>query len=169
MNGKPTKPSTVALLPTSSRSFPEDLADEGARRRRVELAFPLNFARSASVRIGGMEMAPPSLIWNSTPMAGSGVRMSENNITPSTPYARKGWSEISSAASGISDRSRNVGYLATRSLYTFMWRPACLIIHTGVRSTFSPRAACVNGTVSYSIAATSHRWRGEVDTEPHSE
>jgi hypothetical protein len=25
-----------------------------------------------------------------------------------------------------------------------MWRPACRIIHTGVRSTFSPRAARIN-------------------------
>ena len=78
--------------------------------------------------------------------------MSEKRITPSTPYARKGWREISSAASGISDRSRNVGYFATRSLYTFMWRPACRIIQTGVRSTFSPRAA-LNSSGSCSVAA----------------
>ena len=65
--------------------------------------------------MGEMAMAPPSLIWKSTPMAGRGVKMSLKRMTPSTPYASHGWRLISSAASGISLRSRNVGYFLTRS------------------------------------------------------
>ena len=60
---------------------------------------------------------------------------------PSTPYASHGCSEISVEISGISERSRKVGYFLTRSRYTCMCLPACRIIHTGVYSTFSPRAA----------------------------
>ena len=63
--------------------------------------------------MGSMEMPPASLIWKSTPIAGSGVRMSLNRITPSTPYAFHGWSDTSSETSGVSLRSRKVGYLET--------------------------------------------------------
>ena len=64
MKGNPTKPNTVALLPTSSRSLPNTSPTNGHAVVASNSPLPLNLARSASVRMGGMEMAPPSLIWN---------------------------------------------------------------------------------------------------------
>ena len=98
-------------------------------------------ATSAAVRSGeGMTGPLPRTTSNSTPIAGSGVRMSENMITPSTPNARHGCSESSVAISGVSERSRN-SILVEYSRKADMYRPACRISHTGVRSTVSPRAA----------------------------
>ena len=64
MNGRPTNPRTVALLPTSSRSLPNTSPTNGHAVVASNSPLPLNLARSASVRMGGIEMAPPSLIWN---------------------------------------------------------------------------------------------------------
>ena len=64
MKGRPTKPNTVALLPTSSRSLPRTSPTNGQAVVASNSPLPLNLARSASVRIGGIEMAPPSEIWN---------------------------------------------------------------------------------------------------------
>ena len=64
VNGKPTNPKTVALLPTSSRSLPNTSPTKGQAVVASNSPLPLNLARSASVRIGGIEMAPPSEIWN---------------------------------------------------------------------------------------------------------
>ena len=64
MKGRPTNPSTVALLPTSSLNFPRTSPTNGQAVVASNSPLPLNLARSASVRIGGIEMAPPSEIWN---------------------------------------------------------------------------------------------------------
>ena len=41
------------------------------------------------------------------------------------------------------------------SRYSAMWRPACLIIHTGTRSVFSPRAARIrSGSIVFPDAST---------------
>ena len=98
-------------------------------------------ATSAAVRSGeGMTGPEPRTTSKSTPIAGSGVRMSENMITPSTPYWRHGCSESSVAISGVSERLRN-STVVEYSRKACIYRPAWRISHTGVRSTASPRAA----------------------------
>ena len=77
---------------------------------------------------------------NSIPMEGSGVRMSENIMTPSVPKARKGCRESSIAISGVSERLRK-GYLLLKARKSFMYLPACLMSQTGARSVASPLAA----------------------------
>lgn len=76
---------------------------------------------------------------NSTPMAGSGVRMSLNMITPSGLKARQGCRESSIAMSGVSERCRNP-YLLEYSRNSYMYLPALRINQTGGRSACSPRA-----------------------------
>jgi len=56
----------------------------------------------------------PRTTSKSTPMAGSGVSMSENITTPSTPNARHGCSDSSMATSGVSLRIRK-GYFVEYS------------------------------------------------------
>lgn len=51
--------------------------------------------KASRVRMGSMEIPPASEMEKSTPIAGSGVRMSEKRMTPSTPYARHGCRETS--------------------------------------------------------------------------
>ena len=87
----------------------------------------------------------------STPSAGSGVRMSENMMMPSTPKALQGCRESSTAISGVSERMRN-GYLSEYARNSAMYRPACRISHTGVRDTSSPRAH--RSRMSWSAFAT---------------
>jgi hypothetical protein len=58
-------------------------------------------------REGARGFTLPRMTSNSTPMAGSGVRMSEKKMTPSGWKARHGCSESSMAISGVSDLSRN--------------------------------------------------------------
>jgi hypothetical protein len=61
----------------------------------------------SSVRSGSEITGPfPLITSNSTPMAGSGVNMSENMITPSMPYAFQHCIDSSMAISGVSDRMR---------------------------------------------------------------
>ena len=76
---------------------------------------------------------------NSTPMAGSGVRISLNMITPSGLKARQGCRESSIAMSGVSERCRNP-YLLEYSRNSDMYLPAWRINQTGGRSACSPRA-----------------------------
>ena len=67
---------------------------------------------SSFVRIGLIILGPfPSKILKSIPIAGSGVRISENIITPSTPNFRHGCNDNSIAISGVSERSLN-GYFS---------------------------------------------------------
>lgn len=59
------------------------------------------------LRMGTSMMGPlPLTTSNSMPSAGSGVRMSENMITPSVWNARHGCSDSSMAISAVSERSR---------------------------------------------------------------
>ena len=76
---------------------------------------------------------------NSTPMAGSGVRMSLNIITPSGLKARQGCRESSIAMSAVSERCRNP-YLSEYSRNSDIYLPAWRISQTGGRSPCSPRA-----------------------------
>ncbi len=86
VNGRPTKPSSVAPVPSSSaRSFLRTSPTKGtlvAGSKGGASVIALNASR---VRIGEILIAPPSEMAKSTPIAGSGVRMSENRMTPSTP------------------------------------------------------------------------------------
>ena len=83
-----------------------------------------------------------SEISNGTPIAGSGVSMSENRMTPSGAKARQGCRVISTMRSVFSDRSRNEGWRLASAWYSAMYRPACRIIHAGGRGRpSSPRAA----------------------------
>mmetsp|Transcript_11333 Transcript_11333/g.16888 ORF Transcript_11333/g.16888 Transcript_11333/m.16888 type:complete len:259 (+) Transcript_11333:577-1353(+) len=96
---------------------------------------------SSSVRISVLMTGPVPLITSkSMPSVGSGVRISENIIMPSMPYARWHCRLSSTAMSGVSDRSRK-GYLFEYSRKAAIYLPACLISHTGVLSTTSPLAA----------------------------
>ena len=65
--------------------------------------------------------------------------MSENMMTPSVPNARHGCRESAVAISGVSERSRN-SILVEYSRKADIYRPACRISQTGVRSTVSPFA-----------------------------
>jgi hypothetical protein len=56
-----------------------------------------------------------SSIVNSTPIPGSGVRISLNKMTPSVLYACQGCKLICVDTSGISERSLKVGYFLTSS------------------------------------------------------
>ena len=76
----------------------------------------------------------PLMTSNSTPSAGRGVKMSLKKMMPSVLNARHGWSDSSMAISGVSDRILK-GYLSEYSLKAAMYLPACLMSHTGVRST----------------------------------
>ncbi len=76
---------------------------------------------------------------NSTPIAGSGVRMSLNMITPSGLKARQGCNESSMAISGVSERCRKP-YLLEYSRNSAMYLPACRMSQTGGLSPCSPRA-----------------------------
>mmetsp|Transcript_116241 Transcript_116241/g.323755 ORF Transcript_116241/g.323755 Transcript_116241/m.323755 type:complete len:242 (-) Transcript_116241:11-736(-) len=86
-------------------------------------------------------MGPRPLITsNSTPRAGSGVKMSENTITASMPYFLQHCSDNSVAMAGVSDLWRK-GYLSEYCRNAFMYLPACRMSHTGVRlHPGSPRA-----------------------------
>ena len=66
-------------------------------------------ARTSAIVRSGEEMTGPSprTTSNSMPIAGSGVRMSENMMTPSVPNAFHGCSESSVAISAVSERLRN--------------------------------------------------------------
>src|SRR5580692_12285477 len=89
----------------------------------------------------GSWMTGPSPFANSNdaPMGSSGKRMSANKMAASTP-SRRGCSVTSSARSGVLQMSRSVCF--SRSLrYSGMYRPACLMNQTGVRSTRSRRQA----------------------------
>eukprot|EP00961_Rhodomonas_salina_P035623 479112-Rhodomonas_salina.2 len=71
-------------------------------------------------RIGSKITGPlPFTTSKSTPMPGSGVRMSENMMTPSVPKALNGWRESSIAISGVSDLFRK-GYLSEKARKSFM-------------------------------------------------
>mmetsp|Transcript_151417 Transcript_151417/g.282289 ORF Transcript_151417/g.282289 Transcript_151417/m.282289 type:complete len:257 (-) Transcript_151417:160-930(-) len=142
VNGKPTKPRTVAPdSPTLSRSSPKTEPTKGTSRSGLKAPPSVIRLNASRVRIGSIAIPPASEMLKSTPIAGSGVRMSEKRITPSVPYASHGCSDTSLETSGISERSRNVGYFSVSARYAAMCRPACRIIQTGVRSTVSPRAA----------------------------
>lgn len=138
MYGAPMKPSTVALPSTSRRSAPSAWRTKG---HAASGSIRCIASTAACERIGVIFGPAFSRMSKSTPIPGSGVRMSEKRMTPSVWYAFHGCSEISVATSAISERWRKVGYFLHRSRYTFMCRPAWRIIHTGGRSTVSPRAA----------------------------
>eukprot|EP00967_Tisochrysis_lutea_P144798 scaffold270947_cov30-Tisochrysis_lutea.AAC.4 len=139
VNGEPTKPSRDVFPSVSWRSAPRVSATKGslaAGSPSSVMAFTSAIVRSGEV-ITGPE---PLMTSNSTPSAGRGVRMSLNMITPSTPNACHGCRLSSMAISGVSERIRK-GYLSDIARNAFMYRPACRMSQTGVRSTGSPRAA----------------------------
>src|SRR5680860_684777 len=79
----------------------------------------------------------------STPMPGRGNRMSAKMMAASRSNLLMGWRVTSAASSGVRHISKNVRS-ALRALYSSKYRPACLIIQTGVQSTSSLRQAFRN-------------------------
>mmetsp|Transcript_3594 Transcript_3594/g.9994 ORF Transcript_3594/g.9994 Transcript_3594/m.9994 type:complete len:225 (+) Transcript_3594:636-1310(+) len=143
-------PSTAASSPTSERRF-----CSVSRTNGVLLIASSSCTRATSsiVRIGFSMIGPLSSgISKSIPIPGSGVRISEKRMTPSGLNARHGCREISVERSVFSERSRNDVCFLARSWYTFMYRPACRIIHTGGRSISSCRAALTNSGACSSAA-----------------
>lgn len=110
----------------------------------------------SSVRTGDWITGPlDSEISNGTPMAGSGVSMSENRMTPSGAKACHGCSVISTMRSVVSDRSRNEGWRLDSAWYDAMYRPACRIIHAGgLGSPSSPLAARMSSGSSVDAMGT---------------
>mmetsp|Transcript_24068 Transcript_24068/g.49789 ORF Transcript_24068/g.49789 Transcript_24068/m.49789 type:complete len:202 (+) Transcript_24068:367-972(+) len=106
VNGAPTKPRSEVRPSVSLRRLRSVSPTKGScapgSSRCVSLAM------SAAQRGGLLITGPLPLITSkSMPIAGSGVRMSENMITPSMPYAFQHCSESSVAISGVSERTRN--------------------------------------------------------------
>ena len=85
--GSPTKPNTVALLPTSWRRFFKAWATKG-----VDLYGSMRRILSTSSMVVQVFILGPSfsVISKSMPMPGNGVKMSENKMHPSVPYALQG-------------------------------------------------------------------------------
>src|SRR6202012_3674640 len=79
----------------------------------------------------------------SPPIASAVTNISENKIAASIPNRSTGSMVTSAAISGVLHISRKE-YLFLISQYSFIKRPACLIIHTGGRSVFSENAAFIN-------------------------
>ena len=74
----------------------------------VSFSSGLSIRAGADLRIGlGMSGPRFGTTSNSMPMAGSGVRISLNMMTPSGRNARQGCSDSSVAISAFSERSRN--------------------------------------------------------------
>mmetsp|Transcript_23321 Transcript_23321/g.54204 ORF Transcript_23321/g.54204 Transcript_23321/m.54204 type:complete len:232 (+) Transcript_23321:915-1610(+) len=132
------KPSSVALPSASFFSAPRVSRMKGVLLSGSSMG--VSFLTWSIDRMGVSITGPvPLMTSNSTPMEGRGVRMSENMMMPSVPNARKGCMDSSMAISGVSDLMRK-GYLFEYALKSFMYLPACLISHTGVRSASSPFA-----------------------------
>mmetsp|Transcript_17793 Transcript_17793/g.58121 ORF Transcript_17793/g.58121 Transcript_17793/m.58121 type:complete len:226 (-) Transcript_17793:5-682(-) len=139
VKGEPTKPSSDVLPSVSRRSARSVSATKGSLTDGSPSS--VMALTSAIERSGVVITGPDPLITsNSMPRAGSGVRMSLNMMTPSTPNACHGCRLSSIAISGVSERMRN-GYLSDMARKSFMYRPACRISQTGARSTGSPPAA----------------------------
>lgn len=125
------------VLPSVSR---RNAVKIGPKKGTCVATSCIGFNASMSARDrNGLRIFGPffSTMVKSTPKAGNGVKMSLNMITPSTPNDRHGCNDNSIAISGVSDRCRN-GYFSLYCRKSAMYRPACRINHTGVRSTFSP-------------------------------
>ena len=136
VNGAPAKPIS-GVPPSSATSSRTDSVMNGTCsgvRSGIR-------ATSASVRTGSATTGPtPGTMSRSTPIAFNGSTMSEKKIAASTPYRRTGCSVISVTRSGrMHDSSMLTPSRTAR--YSGSERPACLMNHTGVCGTGSPRAA----------------------------
>eukprot|EP00966_Prymnesium_polylepis_P124419 2877264-Prymnesium_polylepis.2 len=99
VKGEPTKPTSVVCPAISAFRSPRIVLMNGSFESGSLSG--VSAATSAIVRSGEEMTGPlPRTTSNSMPIAGSGVRMSENMMTPSTPNARHGCSESSIAMSG---------------------------------------------------------------------
>mmetsp|Transcript_64777 Transcript_64777/g.156258 ORF Transcript_64777/g.156258 Transcript_64777/m.156258 type:complete len:270 (-) Transcript_64777:5-814(-) len=155
VNGEPTKPMSVEVPSVSLRSVVRISRRKGSFTSGScsgVSAFTCSIVRSGVPITGPV----PLITSNSTPSAGSGVRMSENITTPSTPKALNGCSDSSTAISGVSERMRN-GYFSEYLRKSAMYRPAWRISQTGVREVSSPRAHRSRMSWS-SLHATCARW-----------
>ena len=136
----PMKPSMVAPEPSISFRSAEMVSRMNGR---LASGSSIGFRAATSARVRtGLEMIGPLPLTtsNSTPSAGSGVRMSLNMMTPSGWNARNGWRESSIAISEVSLLCLNP-YLSLYARNSAMYRPAWRISQTGGRSVCSPRAA----------------------------
>ena len=140
--------------------------------RRVERVSRMN-GSLASTSPKGVSLSTASLVERSVlttgpfplttsqsiPNAVSGVRMSEKKTHPSIPYSLTHWRLSSTAIAGVSDLCLN-GIFSEYSLKEAMYRPACLMSHTGVRSTASPFAS--RSRMSWSVRGGRGSWGGRV-------
>ena len=95
------------------------------------------FSTSARVRTVLLILGPSSLVNSkSIPIFSSGNRMSAKRIAASSSKRRMGCRVISTASSGVLHTSMKL-CLARTARYSSRYRPACLIIQTGVQSTLS--------------------------------
>mmetsp|Transcript_733 Transcript_733/g.2381 ORF Transcript_733/g.2381 Transcript_733/m.2381 type:complete len:290 (+) Transcript_733:470-1339(+) len=113
VQGVPTNPSMVDWPSISRLRDPRISRMKGRSASGSSMGFR---ARTASMVRTGVEMTGPLPLMtsNSTPRAGSGVRMSLNMMTPSGLKARQGCMESSMAISGVSERIRK-GYFVLYS------------------------------------------------------
>mmetsp|Transcript_25313 Transcript_25313/g.40491 ORF Transcript_25313/g.40491 Transcript_25313/m.40491 type:complete len:268 (+) Transcript_25313:221-1024(+) len=114
VHGVPMKPRSVLWPSTSERS-----ADRVSRMKGSDASGSsrVRSALTSAMHRTGLEMSGPLPLMTSKsiPSAGRGVRMSLNMMTPSGLNARHGCSEISTASSTVSLRSRNVGCFLHKS------------------------------------------------------
>ena len=112
VNGAPAKPMSGAVAGSARRSSRIASSTNGVASRASGAR---SAATSAAERTGRARWGP-GLNVTSTPIAGSGTRMSEKRIAASTPSLVTGCSVISQASSGVwqqvrkSARSRSARY-----------------------------------------------------------